>query len=405
MAKKDNHESKSTVTMSTGKVVALVTVPTLIIGMLGGYIFANRNAKSGSSNTSTSQSENENGTPSSTELGIKYSLTEEQEKAEQEYLTKELPFYDKYTKLDEDSTQKAASEMAIEFSLVRERECATLVQSSATSYDCYIYNNKNECIMQSADGSMIALFDKDGHNVVYNSNAGAFGVDSSVDVIACCESITNMIKNKREGVVVYAADTSEHQKELESGAVPNGDGSSTSVEYSGGKITEYIVDIRGTDACTGIYSAMGEESSIAFLKKLKDTLYNPDKDYWVPHIIYDVAYNEAHELEVYCSVVYEEPQENWILASASPAAHWELSSDWYALDLKKLIESDPTTLKDKFESEIEGIEKSLGIDELVDDLQVELNEQAAERREQSGEDTTQAITTSTEGSAETVTGE
>ena len=377
MAKNNNNKEKSnTVTMSTGKVVALVAVPTIIAGLLGGYIIGNRGNKTTNNESSTVSSDGR--TPSSTELGIKYGLTEDEEKAEQEYLTKELGWYSDYTKLDEDSTQKAASEMSIEFSLVRERECAALVQSSATSYDCYIYNNKNECIMQTADGSMLALFDKDGHSLTYNSKTNTYGLDASVDIMACCDSITKMIQNKKPGVTVYAADTSEHQKELESGVVSNGDGSQKAVEYSGGKITEYIVDIRGTDACAGIYAAMGEESAKEFIDKLKKTLAGSSTEYWVPHIMYDVAYNEAHELEVYCSVVFGEPQDNWILSSATPSKHWEISSDWYSLDLKKLLESDTKTLGEKFDQEITSIEKSLGIDELVGDLQKELDKQSAE---------------------------
>lgn len=388
MSKKNNNkESSNTVTMSTGKVVALVAVPTIIAGLLGGYIIGNKTG----GKDKPSESSVPNTTISSTPLGEKFGLTVDEEKKENDYLTAELPFYDKYNKLDEDSSQKAASEMAIEFSLLRERECSVLVQSSATSYDCYIYNNKNECIMQNADGSMLALFDKDGNNLVYNSNTNSYGLNASVDVVACCEQLTNMIKNKQSGVTVYAADTSEHQAELESGSVKNGDGSETPVEYTGGKITEYIVDIRGSDACAHIYDAMGTENSVEFIQKLKNTLKSSEVDYWVPHIMYDVAYNEAHEIEVYCSVVYVEPQENWIITSATPSKHWELSSDWYSLDLGKLLDGDMETLNNKFNAEVEAIEKSLGIDEIIDELNKELEAQ----KEQQYGDTTDGTTSGT----------
>jgi hypothetical protein len=194
------------------------------------------------------------------------------------------------------------------------------------SYDGYLYNPNGECIQQSADNSLTVVFTKDGHSFRADTSEGTISADTSIDVVSNCRNVLKNALAFEEGYsVYYVQDTTVNDE-------------STGAEHT---LKEYIVNVKGLDACKKLYNSVSDQYAEDLIKALSDYINEfvrasdeslSDFD-WTPEFEFGFIYSDDHQLGMYCNcVINGEYQSNWICDTYFETESWELSDDWYKVN-------------------------------------------------------------------------
>lgn len=190
------------------------------------------------------------------------------------------------------------------------------VQNGEDSYVTMVYNDKGEIFGQDSENGYISVYLSNGNVVRFNEYVD-YGADS--DVLMIMQSALKMAKDSK-GVILNLVNTAE----------------------TSDKVSQTIIDIRGWENVTELYSVVSDEFSDTMVEQLKSTLPEENEGDEINfRFIYGT--DESSKLVSAACYIYfgdtapdkvswEDVGLSWIITSINEVYDWELKKDWYNIE-------------------------------------------------------------------------
>jgi len=252
---------------------------------------------------------------------------------------------DEYTPIDVDASEQEVilADIQSEIDYLDSISKYVEVQIGEDSYDGYLYNTHGEILAQSQNNEYTVVFTNDGRCVRVASEGDeengstSLTYNSSIDVMKQCKNALNNMNYSG-----YTLKKVEHtnEDELKEG------------------VREYVIDIRGRDACIALYNGVGDGNS--FGGKLIDTIVSylaeSTGGTWEPHIELGMLYSNNHDFMAYLNLmVNDEPQNNWLLLRYAEVPDWQLDEKFYTVEFTEENAEEVCELVAKATSDIYSI--------------------------------------------------
>lgn len=221
-------------------------------------------------------------------------------------------------------------------SSIASQSVAFNVQVGDNIYDCYLYNNTGESIVQSSDGSYTTVFTNNNHSIKSITKDNTVVIDSSVDLLTPCKNAIKALKNNMNDTtltkVTYANDTTKG-------------------------VYEYTIRVKGYDSVKSLYSSVGDDFSTSMV----DSLQSYIGEDWIPELEFGFIYSTSGELALYCNAIIDEQRyTNWVCEGYVSFVEWELNKQWYSTEFKTdnsqalydLMQDELTLLNTKMEEQV-----------------------------------------------------
>ena len=199
---------------------------------------------------------------------------------------------------------------------ISNRDILLNVQNGEDSYVTMVYNDSGEIFTQDSEYGYISVYLSNGNVVRFNEYVD-YGADS--DIMMIMQSALDMAKED-EGIMLNLDNTSETSNE----------------------IRQTIIDIRGWDSVTKLYSIVSDDFADTMVEQLKSTL---PKDNEGDEINFRFIYgtDESSKLVSAACYIYfgdtdpdkvswEDVGLSWIITSINEVYDWELKEDWYSIE-------------------------------------------------------------------------
>ena len=199
---------------------------------------------------------------------------------------------------------------------ISNRDILLNVQNGEDSYVTMVYNDSGEIFTQDSEYGYISVYLSNGNVVRFNEYVD-YGADS--DIMMIMQSALDMAKED-EGIMLNLDNTSETSNE----------------------IRQTIIDIRGWDSVTKLYSIVSDDFADTMVEQLKSTL---PKDNEGDEINFRFIYgtDESSKLVSAACYIYfgvtdpdkiswEDVGLSWVITSINEVYDWELKEDWYSIE-------------------------------------------------------------------------